>query len=301
MDIRIDDHEIRITRANKVLFPKDGITKSELIDYYRRIAPWMVPHLKDRPLAVQRFPDGIGEPGFFQKAAGPYYPAWIRKVTVPKAGGTVKHVVCDDAATLVYLANQASVTLHTWLSCADDINFPDQMIFDLDPPGTTSSAVIQGAHLLREILDELELPVYLKATGGRGLHIAVPLERKQDFDTVRALARSIGGLLVNRDPSRYTMEQYQAKRGGRVFVDTNRNGYAQTAVSAYSVRARDGAPIAIPLDWSALRKKGFRPDSITIRNVFDHVDKAHNPWHDFHRRAVSLDGARQRLEHVHAA
>jgi bifunctional non-homologous end joining protein LigD len=291
-------HEVKITRPTKILFPKDSITKGELIDYYRRIAPRMIPHLEGRPLAMQRFPDGIDKFGFFQKAAAPYYPPWIRKVTVKKAGGTVQHVVCDDADTLVYLANQACIVFHTWLSRADRINFPDELIFDLDRSTSTAPAVIDGALMLKEILDDLDLPAFLKATGGSGLHVVVPLKPTLEFDAVRAFARSIAERLIERDPARYTLEVYKAKRGRRVFVDINRNAYAQTAVAPYSVRARDGAPIAIPIAWPDLRKRGFRPDAVTIRNVFDH-DR--DPWKDFRRHAVSLDRARRRLEHNHAA
>jgi bifunctional non-homologous end joining protein LigD len=292
-------HDIKITRPTKVLFPKDGITKAGLIDYYRRIAPRMIPHLAGRPLALQRFPDGISQPGFFQKSAAPYYPAWIRKVTVPKAGGTVQHVICDDADTLVYLANQACITLHPWLSRADHLHRPDEMIFDLDPSTQTFTAVIDGAHMLKEILESLELPAYLKATGSRGLHIVVPLDASQDFEAVRNFARTVASLLTERDPTRFTLEVHKAKRGRRVFVDINRNAYAQTAVAPYSVRPRDGAPIAIPLAWSELRKRNFRPDAITIRNVFDHPSD--DPWEDFRRRAVSLDGALRHLEQLNAA
>jgi len=292
-------HDVTITRPTKVLFPKDGITKAELVDYYRRIAPRMLPHLRGRPLALQRFPDGLDKPGFFQKSAGPYYPTWIRKVTVPKAGGTVKHVVCNDADTLVYLANQACITIHPWLSCVEHLHNPDEMIFDLDPSTQNLAAVIDGAHMLHDVLENLDLPSYVKATGSRGLHVVVPLDASQDFDSVREFARTIASLLVERDPARFTQEAYKAKRGDRVFIDTNRNAYAQTAVAPYSIRPQDGAPIAMPLAWSELRKRSFRPDAVTIRNVFDHLSA--DPWKDFRRRAVTLERARRRVEKHHAA
>jgi bifunctional non-homologous end joining protein LigD len=256
--VHIGNHDIEISRAGKVLFPDDGITKAELVSYYLRIAPRMVPHLAGRPLVLQRFPDGIGRTGFIQKAAGPYYPDWIKKATVKKAGGTVKHVVCDDAATLVYLANQACITLHTWLSRTDDLNCPDQMILDFDPSGDDDLAgVVGGALVLKELLDGLELPAFVKSTGSRGVHVVVPLDGKQDFDSVRAFGRQLAAIIVDRDSSRYTLEQYKNKRRGRVFIDVNRNAYAQTAAAVYSVRARAGAPISVPLEWSELRKKSF--------------------------------------------
>jgi len=286
----LDGHEVGITRPEKVLFPRDGITKGDMVRYYQRIGPWMLPQLAGRPLAFQRFPDGIEETGFFQKAAPPYYPAWIRTATVPKVGGTVRHVVCDDVATLVYLANQAAITPHIWLSRADKLRLPDRMVFDLDPADENLAPVIRAAHLLKEILDELELPAYLKATGSRGLHVVVPLDRQQDFDSVRAVARQIAGLVVDRDSAAFTMEQLKRKRHGRVFIDTNRNAYAQTVVAPYALRPRNGAPVAVPLDWAELRRKDFRPDGVTMQTIFARLEKMGDPWKDFWRQATPLGG-----------
>ena len=293
--IRIDGRDVKITRPEKLLFPEDGITKGDLIRYYQRIGPRMLPYLKGRPLALQRYPDGIAGPSFFQKAAAPYYPEWIETATVKKVGGTVKHVVCNDVATLVYLANQACITLHPWLSRADRPDYPDQMIFDLDPSSDDFRSVIDAAHVLKEILDELKLPAYLKTTGSRGLHIAVPLDGKQNFESVRTFARKVAEVVVARDPARYTLEQYKNKRDGRIFVDVNRNAYAQTAVAVYSVRARNGAPVSTPLGWAELRKRNLRPDAITIKNVFERLDQIQDPWSNFWKHRASLDEAAKRL------
>ncbi|HEV3199308.1 MAG TPA: non-homologous end-joining DNA ligase [Bryobacteraceae bacterium] len=300
--VRIAGHEVAITRPGKILFPKDGITKGELIHYYERIAPLMLPYLEGRPLVLQRFPDGIDKPGFIQKAAGAYYPAWIKTARVKKAGGTVRHVVADDAATPVYLANQGCVTLHPWLSRVDDINCPDQMVFDFDPSRDDDLAgVVAAALMLKDVLDRLELPAYVKATGSRGVHVVVPLDGLQDFDAMRAFARQLAGVVVDRDTGRYTLEQRKDKRHGRVLIDVNRNAYAQTAVATYSVRARPGAPVSVPLEWSELRKKSFRPDAFTLRNVFDRLEKTEDPWKDFRRDAASLKAAAPKLEKLHAA
>jgi bifunctional non-homologous end joining protein LigD len=299
--LHLEGHDVGITRPEKVLFPNDGITKGDVVRYYQRISGWMLPHVTGRPIAMQRYPDGIEEPSFYQKAAAPYYPSWIRKVTVLKAGGTVRHVVCDDAATLVYLANQACITPHIWLSQADKLRTPDQMIFDLDPSTEDLGAVIRAAYALKGVLEEMELPVYLKATGSRGLHVVVPLVRKQDFDSVRALARQIAGIVVSHDPPAYTLEQSKIKRLGRVFIDTNRNAYAQTAVAPYALRARKGAPVAVPLDWAELRRKDFRPDGVTLRTIFTRLQKIEDPWKDFRRRAASLGKALRKMERLHAA
>jgi bifunctional non-homologous end joining protein LigD len=159
--MRVDGRVIEVSRPEKVLFPNDGITKADLVDYHRRIAPVMVPHLRGRPLMLQRFPDGIAKKGFYQKEASGHFPDWVRRVELPKEGGTVNHVVCDDAATLVYLAGQACITPHVWTSRVDRLGRPDRMIIDLDPPGDRFDLVRRAARAARELLEELGLVPFL--------------------------------------------------------------------------------------------------------------------------------------------
>ena len=292
----MEEHQVSITRPQKVLFPDDGLTKGDVIDYYKRAASRMIPYLRNRPLVMQRYPDGIRGEGFYQKAAAAYYPKWIERVTVKKAGGTVKHVVCNDPETLVYLANQAVITFHIWLSQVDRIYYPDQMAFDLDPSAGDFQAVINTARSLKKLLDELDMPAFLKTTGSRGLHIIVPLDGKHDFDEVREFSREVAAFLVAEDPEHRTLEQSKSKRGGRLLIDINRNAYAQTFVAPYSIRARDGAPVSVPLDWSELNDKKLRPDGLTIRNVFQHLDASEDPWKRFRKRVGSIDAARRKLK-----
>lgn len=298
--LQLDGHEVKITRPEKVLFPEDGITKGDLVRYYQRAGARMLPYLKDRPLALERYPDGINAGSFFQKSAAKYYPGWISRATVKKVGGTISHVVCNNVATLVYLANQACISLHTWLSRTARLEYPDQMIFDLDPSRAEIGPVIDAAYALKELLDEIALPAFVKTTGSRGLHVTVPLKSKDDFDSVRAFARQVSELVVSQAPARWTLEQRKDKRQGRVFIDINRDAYAQLAVAPYSVRARNGAPVAAPLDWSELRVKGFSPDSITLRNVFERLENLEDPWKDFWHKAVSLEKAQRKLEAIPA-
>ena len=293
--VRIGRREIEITRPEKVLFPEDGITKGDLIGYYARIAPWMLPHLRDRPLTLERYPDGIDKQRIFQKEVSSYFPKWIRRVTVKKVGGTVTHVVCNDTATLVYIANQACVTPHIFLSRIAKVEVPDQMVFDLDPQGEDFELVRATAQAFKQLLDELELPAYLKTTGSRGLHVVVPLRRREGFDSVRNFARELAGIVVRQAPEERTLESLKVKRGSRVFIDTNRNAYAQLVAPAYAVRARKGAPVSVPLDWSELTKKSLRSDGVTIRSIFDRLEKVEDPWADFWRSGVSLARARRRL------
>jgi bifunctional non-homologous end joining protein LigD len=298
--VYIGGREVEITRPGKVLFPEDGITKRDLIDYYRRIAPWILPHLRERPLALERYPDGIDKPGFFQKAVPFYYPPWIKTVTVKKTGGIVRHVVCDDAATLVFLANQACVTPHVWLSRADKLHYPDQMVFDLDPSDDNFEPVQSTAQALKKLLDQVALPAYLKTSGSRGLHVAIPLKRNVGFDSVRAFAMELARIVVRQEPGERTLEHRKSMRRGRVFIDTNRNAYAQTVAPAYAVRARRGAPVSAPLDWNELWRVELRPDGVTIRNIFERLAKVGDLSEDFWRRAASLNTAREELEKLNA-
>jgi bifunctional non-homologous end joining protein LigD len=293
--IRVGRYDVEITHPAKVLFPEDGITKGDLIDYYGRIASWILPHVRARPLALERYPDGIDNTRIFQKNVPPYYPDWIKTVTVPKVGGTVTHVVCDNKATLVYLANQACITPHIWLSRIDKLDYPDQLVFDLDPSSENFEVVIATAQSFRELLDELELPSYVKTTGSRGLHVAVPLDRTEEFDSVRKLARRLAEIVVMEDPKHRTLEQRVTKRGGRIFVDTNRNAYAQTIAPAFAVRARSGAPVSTTLNWTELEKKDLRPDGVNIRSIFKRLEKVGDPWKDSRQHAISLKRARRRL------
>jgi bifunctional non-homologous end joining protein LigD len=296
--VRVDRREIEISRPEKVLFPEDGITKGDLIEYYARIAPRMVPHLRDRPLTLERYPNGINTKRFFQKEVSSYFPKWIRTVTVEKVGGTVTHVLCNDTATLVYLSNQACVTPHIFLSRADKVETPDQLVFDLDPQGDEFEVVRTTALAFKQVLDEVGLPAFLKTTGSRGLHVVVPLKRRESYDSVRTFGRELAAIVVSQAPETRTMEQLKANRGKRVFIDTNRNGYAQLVAPAYAVRARKGAPVSVPLAWSELKKKDLRSNSFTIRTIFDRLDQVSDPWADFWQRAVSLTNARRKLRHL---
>ena len=293
--VRVDRREIEISRPEKVLFPEDGITKGDLIEYYARIAPRMLPHLRDRPLTLERYPNGINTKRFFQKEVSSYFPKWIRTVTVEKVGGTVTHVLCNDTATLVYLANQACVTPHIFLSRADKVEIPDQLVFDLDPQGDEFEVVKTTALAFKQVLDDVGLPAFLKTTGSRGLHVVVPLKRRESYDSVRAFGRELAAIVVSQAPETRTMEQLKANRGKRVFIDTNRNGYAQLVAPAYAVRARQGAPVSVPLDWSELKKKDLRSNSFTIKTIFDRLDRVSDPWADFWDQAVSLTSARRKL------
>ncbi len=300
--LRVGSRVIELTRPDKVLFPgAPALTKRDLVEYYRRIARTMLPHLEGRPVTMQRFPDGIEAEGFFQKEISDYFPDWIPRVAVPKAGGTVTHVLCEDAATLVYLADQACITLHVWLSRADKPRHPDRLIFDLDPPDDDFAPVRAAARLLEALLRDLGLTSYLMTTGSRGLHVVVPLDRRADFDQVRAFARDAAALLAHRHPRELTVEARINKRDGRLFLDTARNAYAQTGVAPYAVRAKRGAPVATPLAWEELGDPRLHARTYRMEDIFRRLEKTGDPWKDIARHGQSLAEPRRHLAAALAA
>jgi bifunctional non-homologous end joining protein LigD len=292
--LRAGRRTIRVTHPDKVMFPESGITKSEIVSYYGRVARVMLPYLRGRPLMLERRPEGLAGPIFYQKQISAYFPDWIHRTTVTKEGGTVTHVVCDDAATLVYLANQGCLTPHVWLSRADDPDRPDRLIIDLDPSSEDVEDVRFAARAARQLLTGAGLQPFLMATGSRGFHVVVPLRREEGFDEVRAVARGLANALARLSPDRLTTAARKADRGRRVYLDVLRNAYAATAVAPYAIRARPGAPVAVPLDWDELDTA--RPDGWTIRTVLERLERTPDPWRGISRRARSLATARRWLD-----
>lgn len=295
--LRAGSRKVRVSRADKVFFPDDGVTKGQLAEYYRQVGKTVAGHVRGRPLALERYPDGIGGERIFQKNVPAHYPDWIRSVEVPKKdGGVTVHAVGHDVATLVYLADQGCITPHAWSSRVDDLDRPDRLVFDLDPADADVDRLRAAAGDVRGVLDELGLSAWLMATGSRGFHVVSPLRREEDFDGVRDFARQVATALAERDPANLTAEQRKDQRGSRIFVDYLRNGYAQTSVAPYAVRARPGAPVATPLSWDELDEA--RPDRFDIGSVLERLRDLGDPWSGFLRRGRSLTNARKRLEEL---
>jgi bifunctional non-homologous end joining protein LigD len=290
---------VQISHPDKVLFPADGITKAELADFYQRVAPLMLPLISGRPVTMQRFPNGIGKGGFLQKQVGDHFPDWIGRVTAPNRrtrSGTVRdqvtYVVCRTAADLRYLANQACITPHVWLSRAPAIYQPDQLVFDLDPASTDRRPLRLAAAALRGLLEELGLAPFLKSSGSRGLHVVVPLHPAAETDQVKQFSMAVVEVLASRHPDDLTTEGRIADRGGRLYLDIGRNGYAQTMAAPYAVRPLAGAPVSVPLHWSELDE--FEPGRHTLRNIGDRLAQP-DPWADLPRAAATLDAPGRRL------
>jgi bifunctional non-homologous end joining protein LigD len=285
---------VEITRPDKVLFPPD-ITKADLAGYYEGVSSAMLPHIARRPLNFERFPDGIDGQRIFQQHASGHFPAWIGRVKVPARKGTVEHVVARDAATLVYLAGQAVITFHRWLSRSDSLDRPDQLVIDLDPSVHKPAAIRRAAIGFGNLLRELGLEPWAMTTGSRGYHVVVPLQRRGDFDAVRVFARDLAELAAAREPRVFTNEQRKAKREGKILIDIQRNAYAHTAVAPYSVRAHPGAPVATPLHWDELEDQKTRADGWTISTVPARVERDGDPWKEIGASGQSLTSARKRL------
>ncbi|MFF4655267.1 non-homologous end-joining DNA ligase [Streptomyces sp. NPDC001381] len=296
--VRAGRRTVEVHRPGKVLVPADDggteYTKEDLVAYYRSVSAFVLPHLRDRPLMLERQPDGVDGPRFMQKNTPAHYPRWITRVEVPKESGTVCHTVCDDAATLAFLADQACLTLHRWLSRTGRLDRPDLMVFDLDPSGDDFGAVREAARWTGRLLDQLRLPSGLMTTGSRGLHVVVPLTGRHDFDEVRAFARDAAELLAAEHPDRLTTAARKQDRGDRLYLDTGRNAYAQTAVAPYTVRARPGAPVAVPITWDQLDDPDLGPRRWTVANAADQART--RPWSGLMSRGRALGPARRRLD-----
>lgn len=297
--IRMGPYTIEVSNEDKVFFPDSGITKGDLVEYYRTISEHMFPFVRERPLTMRRFPDGIQAEGFYQQQRPDYFPEWIQGARLERReGGSIEHVVCRNRSTLVYIANQGCITPHVWLSKVDKPEFPDRLIFDLDPPDNDFELVRETARVLRNVLDEVGLPAYLLSTGSRGVHVVVPLRRERGFDGVREFADRVSRVLVKRRPDLATLEHRKDRREGRIFMDTLRNAYGQHAVPPYAVRAKPGAPVAVPLDWDELDHMHMHAAKYTVENIFQRVDKKEDPWADFTQTAFSLNKPAARVDRL---
>ena len=282
---------VRISNPGKVLFPADGITKEDLANYYAAVAPAMVEHVRDRPLNLWRWNNGIDKDVVVQQAIPKGAPDWVRRVTVPRRrGGDVTHAVGGEAATLVWLANQNCITPHAWTARCDRPDHPDRIVFDFDPAddGDHFPAIRAGALAMGDLLREHGLTPYAMTSGSRGLHVVAPLRRGPDSDRVRAVAGDLAEEVAARLPDQLTTSWRKAGRGGRVLVDAARNTYAQTAVAPYAVRAKPGAPVACPLEWEELSDPKLSPRRYTLRDVPERLEARGDPWERISAAAAAL-------------
>jgi bifunctional non-homologous end joining protein LigD len=284
-----------ITHPEKILFPDDGITKGDLAAYYEMVASVMLPHIKSRPITMERYPAGIGKKGFWQKDVSKGFPAWLERVEVPKKDGVVHHPLITDERSLLWIANQNTITPHVWTSRAPDLFHPDVGVFDLDPSHDNPEVLRAAAVALRELLDELGMPSWIKTSGSKGFHIVLSLDGKTPMSEAAAFAHGVARLLVARYPKELTLEFHKRDRGGKILVDTGRNDYSATFAAAYAVRARAGAPVSAPCTWEEVIRGDVAPATFTLRNMKARVEQVGDVWSDLRRKKRSLTRAIARL------
>lgn len=287
---------LTISHAGRLVFPEVGVTKLDLVRHYAAVGPLMVAHLRGHPLALQNFPQGVGEAGYFLKNAPAHFPSWVGTVEVPKReGGVVRHVVADEPATLVYLAGQNTVTVHMWTSRADRLERPDRLVVDFDPSGEHFGEVRAAAQDAGALLREVGLEPFAMTTGSRGVHVVAPLRRTADYDVVHRFARDVADVLVRRDPQRLTTEFRRERRGGRIYVDVGRNAYGQHAVAPYAVRALPRAPVATPLRWEELDDDLLTAQRWTLATIGERLAESGDPWRSMESAARGVGRARRLL------
>lgn len=287
--IKIQRRSISLSNLDKIWFPKSKISKGAVIDYYEKVAPLMIAHVKNHILTLQRFPNGIGGQSFYQKNAGSYFPSWIKTIAVKKEeGGTVDYVIAKEPAEIIYLANQGALTFHAWLSLYNKLYYPDRMIFDLDPSINNFSQIRQATLLLKEIFDDLKIPSYPMTTGSHGMHVLVPLKRVHTFDQIADFSYSIAQKMIQEIPKLFTLEVRKDKRGKKIFIDTLRNRYNATSVVPYAVRPHEKAPVAAPLWWQEVSKSSLTSQTFTIKNMPARLKSEGDPWKGIEKKAISL-------------
>lgn len=282
--------DIEISHPDKVLFPDSGITKSDLVEYYQKISGYMLPHIKDRPLTLRRYPHGIKKEGFYSKHIPDYYPDYIKRITVPmRTKQQDMMMACaQKEKDLIYFAGQDVIELHMSLSKTSNLENPDQMIFDFDPHNDFEKVRIAALEL-KSILDALQMPSFIKTTGSKGVHVHVPLTADASFSQIKECSNKIAHQLLEQLPEVTTLEQRKEKRGDKVFIDILRNDYGMTAIVPYSLRAVEEASIATPIDWGELKDKSLNARTYSLSNILRRLSQKQDPWRDFEKKAISYD------------
>jgi len=293
--------EVRLSSADRFLFPKSGITKGELFDYYGRVAPILVPHLRDRPFTMKRWREGIVGGSFFQKQAPKGIPDWIptrRFTTHPREGGSreVDFPLVNSREAILWMVQMHCIDLNAWYSRVDKPARPDFVLFDLDPPDGEFPLAVRAAHLVREALEELELRSYVKTSGADGIHVLVPIARRHGYDETHRFAELVSKRLAENNPGVITTEWLKRKRVG-VLLDYHQNGAGKTIASVYSVRPKEGAPVSTPLRWDELTPE-LQPKQFTMAAALRRAEEHGDLFEPVLRGGQSLGAALRRLGHV---
>lgn len=284
-----------ITHPEKLLFPDDGISKGEVAAYYEAVAEVLIPHLRGRPVTMERYPSGIGAKGFMQKDVVKGFPPWLERVEVPKQGGSTHYPLIEDTRSLLWLANQNCITPHVWTSRMPHLDRPDLCVFDLDPARDQPDVLRAASLAVRDLLAELGLRSWLKTSGSKGFHIVVPLDTAARLDEVWRFAHGVAAVLVKRDPVHLTQEFIKADREGRILIDTGRNGHTATFAVAYAVRPKPGAPVSAPCTWTELEQGQVGPRSLVLRGMAARLAQLGDVWAELYVQGQSLALPLERL------
>lgn len=300
-EITLDKHPVKLTNQNKVYFPKDGITKGDVIEYYQSIARYILPYLKNRPLSLNRFPNGIEEQGFYQKDAGDHIPDWIKTTQVYSESNDkyIDYIYCNDKATLAYLNNLGCIDLNPWNSSLPDLEHPDYLVLDLDPSSkNTFDEVIETALQVNEVLKAIKIKGYCKTSGSTGIHIYIPMGTHYDFDQVKDFAHILMKQVNDKQPKITTLERSLQKRDNKkIYLDYLQNRTGQTLASAYSLRPKPGASVSMPLDWDEL-KPGLKPTDFNINNALDRIKKKGDLFKPFLGNGIDMMNALELLQNI---
>lgn len=294
---KISGQEVKLTHLDKIFWPKEKITKGDLVAYYRKIAPYLLPYLKDRPESLNRHPNGINGPSFFQKNFE-YQPpkfAKTKKIYSESNKGNINFLVCENEATLVYMANLGCIEINPWSSRLGSLDKPDFLVIDLDPEAISFDKVVLVAQSVHKLLDKIGVPNFCKTSGATGLHIYVPLAAKYTYDQAKDFAHIIAVLINRQLPDITSVERLPKKRRHRVYLDFLQNRKGQTLASPYSVRPKPGATVSAPLAWSEV-KKGLNPSSFTIKTIFNRLKTKKDIWKPVLGKGADLKRALQKLE-----
>lgn len=288
---------LQLTNLDKVLWPKDGYTKSDLINYYDQMSYVILPYLKDRPESLHRHPNGIDKKGFYQKDLE-YEPSWVEtcKLHSESNNKMVNYLLCQNKETLLYMANLGCIEINPWNSRTKKLEYPDYMVIDLDPGERTSfETVIKVAQETRKLLEELNIQSYCKTSGATGLHVYVPLNSKYHYDSVRDFGKIIAYIVNSRMPEDTTIERSLSKRKGKLYIDYLQNRKGQTLAAPYSLRPREKAPVSTPLKWNEV-KKGLEPTKFTMKNIFKRLDKVGDLWEGTIGKGINIEKALKSIE-----
>lgn len=293
----VNGHEVKVTNQQKVYWPKEGITKGQVLDYYNKVSKYILPYLKDRPQSLKRNPNGITDKGFYHKDAGDAAPDWVKHIELysESADKHINYILCNDKATLLYLNNLGCIEINPWNSRVKSLDQPDYLVLDIDPSDkNTFEEVIETAVVIREILDKAEVSSYCKTSGATGLHVYVPLGAAYDYEQARSFAEIIASLAQTQLSKTTTLERSLKKRGNRIYIDYLQNKRGQTLSSVYSLRPVPGASVSTPLHWKEV-KSGLHPSQFNIYTTGQRLAKAGDLFGGVLKEKTNLPRALKKL------